>query len=122
MLPAYRWTVVSNVWSWPRAASAAPAEAPTRPLSTLRNERKHVIPIDYSEGRSPNCQCRAIRVTKPISFAANPDKQVAVSFEPEDLGKFMKVLESPATAEAMAFDGVKKETVKVFVLDKEFKV
>ena len=25
-------------------------------------------------------------------------------------------------ATAMAFDGVKKETVKVFVLDKEFKV
>ena len=34
---------------------------------------------------------------------------------------FMKVLDSPATAEAMAFDGVKRETVKVFVLDKEFK-
>ncbi|MBS0341312.1 MAG: hypothetical protein JSS56_12360 [Proteobacteria bacterium] len=65
---------------------------------------------------------RSQTVTKPISFATNPDKQVAVSFEPEDLGKFMKVLESPATAEAMAFDGVRKETVKVYVLDKEFKV
>ena len=29
---------------------------------------------------------------------------------------------SPETAEAMAFDGVKRETVKVFVLDKEFVV
>jgi hypothetical protein len=29
------------------------------------------------------------------------------------------VLESPATAEAMAFDGVRQETVKVYVLDRE---
>jgi hypothetical protein len=34
----------------------------------------------------------------------------------------MKAMASPATAEAMAFDGVKRETVKVFVLDKEFNV
>jgi hypothetical protein len=34
----------------------------------------------------------------------------------------MKMLDSPAMAEAMAFDGVKRETVKVFVLDKELKV
>ena len=65
---------------------------------------------------------RSQTVAKPISIAANPDKQVAVCFEPEDLGQFMKVLESPATAEAMAFDGVKKETVKIFVMDKEFRV
>jgi hypothetical protein len=29
-------------------------------------------------------------------------------------------LDSPATAEAMAFDGVKRDTFKIFVLDKEF--
>jgi hypothetical protein len=34
----------------------------------------------------------------------------------------MKIIDSPSTAEAMAFDGVKRETVKVFVLDKEFRV
>jgi hypothetical protein len=34
----------------------------------------------------------------------------------------MKILDSPATAEAMAFDGVKRETVKVFVLNKELKI
>ncbi len=31
-------------------------------------------------------------------------------------------MDSPETAEAMALDGVKRETVKVFVLDKEFVV
>jgi len=32
-----------------------------------------------------------------------------------------RVLEPPATAEAMASDGVERETVKVYVLDQEFK-
>jgi hypothetical protein len=34
----------------------------------------------------------------------------------------MKVLESPETAAAMATDGVLRDTVKVFVLDKELQV
>ena len=42
--------------------------------------------------------------------------------EPDDLDTFMTILDSPATAEAMAADGVQRETVKVFVLDKEFQV
>jgi hypothetical protein len=33
----------------------------------------------------------------------------------------MKVFNSPATAEAMAVDGVKRETVQMFVLDKSLK-
>jgi hypothetical protein len=31
-------------------------------------------------------------------------------------------MESPASAEAMASDGVKRETLKVYVLDKEMKL
>ena len=65
---------------------------------------------------------RSQTVTKPISFATIAGNQVAICAEPDNLDTFMQVLDSPATAEAMAFDGVKKETVKVFVLDKEFKV
>jgi hypothetical protein len=42
--------------------------------------------------------------------------------EPSDLGAYKKAMESPATPEAMAFDGVKRETVKTFILDKEVKV
>ncbi len=53
-------------------------------------------------------------------IATNENNEVALYAEPSDLAKYMEVLESPATAEAMAHDGVKKETVKVFVLDKEF--
>lgn len=53
-------------------------------------------------------------------LTTNENNEVALYAEPSDLGKYMEVLESPATAEAMAVDGVKKETVKVFVLDREF--
>ena len=54
-------------------------------------------------------------------FTTTQDNEVAIYVEPEDLAKFFEVLKSPATAEAMAFDGVKRETVKVYVLDKEFR-
>jgi hypothetical protein len=48
--------------------------------------------------------------------------QIAVCGETTDLDAYMKVFQSSATAEAMAFDGVKRETVKSFVLDKDLKV
>jgi len=35
------------------------------------------------------------------------------------LAKYLELMDSPETAEAMAQDGVKRETVKVYVLDKE---
>jgi uncharacterized protein (TIGR02246 family) len=53
-------------------------------------------------------------------FAATDDNEIAVYSEPADLEKYMEVLESPDTAEAMESDGVKQDTVKVYVLDKEF--
>jgi hypothetical protein len=36
--------------------------------------------------------------------------------------RIKRAMESPATAKAMDFDGVERETVKMFVLDKEVKV
>ena len=53
-------------------------------------------------------------------FATTEQNEIALYAEPTDLDRYFEILESPATAEAMAFDGVKRETVKVFVLDKEF--
>jgi hypothetical protein len=53
-------------------------------------------------------------------FAATGDNEVALYSEPDDLDKYMEVLESQDTVDAMALDGVKRDTVKVFVLDKEF--
>ncbi len=53
-------------------------------------------------------------------FSMNDDNEVVLYSRPSDLDKFMEVMESPDTEEAMAFDGVKRGTVKVFVLDKVF--
>ncbi len=54
-------------------------------------------------------------------YAITDGNHVAVYTEVEDKAKFLEVLESEATAEAMSVDGVKRDTVKVFVFDKEFK-
>jgi hypothetical protein len=62
---------------------------------------------------------KTMTVKKPIQFTTNGNNEVALCAEPEDLNKYMEILASPATADAMAYDGVKRETVKVFILDKE---
>ena len=59
--------------------------------------------------------------TKVHYYAINEDDTIAVYAEPEDLNTFMHVLQSEDTANAMVNDGVKRDTVKVFVLDGEFR-
>lgn len=54
-----------------------------------------------------------------LHFTVTNENEVALFIKAKDLDKFFAILESPAAAEAMAFDGVKRETVKVFVLDKK---
>ncbi len=53
-------------------------------------------------------------------FTVTGENRVVLYAEPDDVAKYMEVLESPATAAAMANDGVKAETVQVYVLDREF--
>ncbi len=65
---------------------------------------------------------RSMTVTKPVSFGTSEGNHVATCFEPSDLAAYMKMMGSPATAEAMDSDGILRDTVKVFVLDKELKV
>ena len=57
-----------------------------------------------------------------MEFGTTEGNRVAVCGETTNLDAYMKVFTSPATAEAMAFDGVKRETVEVFVLDKEVRI
>ncbi len=58
--------------------------------------------------------------TSHIGIAINEGNEIAVCFEPADVATAVEAIRSPATAEAMTVDGVKKETVKVYVFDKEF--
>lgn len=54
-----------------------------------------------------------------IYFAATSDNEVAILWEVANLDAFLTQLDSPETAEAMAYDGVDRDTVKVYLLDKE---
>ncbi len=55
-----------------------------------------------------------------IHFTATDENEIAIQFDVDDTDKYFELFEAPITAESMKFDGVKRETVKVFVLDKEF--
>ena len=54
-----------------------------------------------------------------VHFAATDDNEVAILWEIADMARFLEVLDSPETAEAMAVDGVNRDTVKIYLLDKE---
>ena len=58
-------------------------------------------------------------LASPILIGTTGDNEVALYEEVAYFDSFTKALESPETAEAMAHDGVRRETVKIFVLDKE---
>jgi hypothetical protein len=54
-----------------------------------------------------------------IHFTVTDENEVAILWEVTDVNTFLERLDAPGTAEAMAVDGVKQDTVKVFVLDKD---
>ena len=54
-----------------------------------------------------------------INFVATDDNEVAILWEIDNLETFLAQLDAPETAEAMAQDGVDRDSVKVYILDKE---
>ena len=77
--------------------------------------------VKWEEGfRTHGDLFRSQTVTGPIDIAVNDGNEVAVCFDAENLDKFMEIFNSPATAAAMTVDGVKRETAKLYVMDKEF--
>ena len=80
-------------------------------------------PARWEEGfRTHGDLFRRQTIDNPIGFSIIEGNQVACCFEPEDLDTYLEILDSPETAAAMEYDGVRRETVKVFVLDKELQV
>ena len=76
--------------------------------------------VRWEEGfRTRGDLMRSFTVNKLVAFATAEGNEVAVLSDPDDLDAFMTGMESEATAEAMEADGVKRETVKTFILDKE---
>jgi hypothetical protein len=79
-------------------------------------------PVKWEAGfRTHGDLFRSYALCAPVHYSM-AGNEVAVCFEPEDLDTFRQVIESQASVEAMAFDGVKPETVQMFVLDKEIKL
>ena len=60
------------------------------------------------------------QTVKNVDFSMSDNNRVVCMFEAEDLDTYMQVLRSDETAAAMAFDGVKRETVEIHVLDTVF--
>lgn len=56
----------------------------------------------------------------PVEIAINEGNEVAVGFDVSDMEAYMKLLETEGP-EAMGNDGVIRESVKIFVMDKEFR-
>jgi hypothetical protein len=79
-------------------------------------------PVKWEAGfRTHGDLFRSMKVRDAMHYAIKGN-EISVFSETENLDAFMEVMNSQATADAMAFDGVKRETVKVVVFDKEFKV
>ena len=55
-----------------------------------------------------------------VDIGTTDDNHVACVFQVNDPDAFFEIFNSPETAEAMANDGVKPETLKVFVVDGRF--
>ena len=60
-------------------------------------------------------------LTAPVAYTV-AGNEVAMVLETSNLDTLMKALGSQTTADAMAGDGVKKETVKIYALDKSVSV
>ena len=76
-------------------------------------------PVKWEEGFRTHGDLFKAQTVGRVDFAVDGDG-VVCCFDAGDLDTYLEVLDSDATAEAMATDGVIRETVKVFVLDKEF--
>lgn len=62
---------------------------------------------------------KRLTCVSPIHISIQEGNEVALFSDVENLDTYMKILETEGPA-AMANDGVIKETVKIFVMDKEF--
>ena len=56
-----------------------------------------------------------------IHYTITSNNDVVMYSETDDVDAYMKLVQSPATVQAMADDGVERDTVKVYLLNKELK-
>jgi len=58
-------------------------------------------------------------ISKPIHFTTNAEtNEICINGEPDDLEKYLELVQTPELAEAMEKNGVLRDTVKLYILDK----
>lgn len=59
-------------------------------------------------------------VTKTVHFTTNSETiEICINAEPDDLEHYLKMVQSPEVAEAMDKNGVLRDTIKFYILDKQ---
>jgi hypothetical protein len=104
-----------------------PALFPERQLQTKEKKMAKIIitaevedAANWEKGFRTHGDLFREQTIRAVDFAATGENEVALVFECDDLEKCLALMNSEATEEAMKFDGVKRDTVKQFVLDKKF--
>ena len=64
----------------------------------------------------------AYGISKPVSYGMAEDNYVVACMDIDDVEKALSALGSPETAAAMEGDGLLRDTVRVFVLEKQLQV
>ena len=92
-----------------------PADDAAGAAATIASASRRVKSIDTSNLAQSEPESAGAYRQRPFTSIAAPLGHAATT---QRADAYMKVFNSPATAEAMAGDGVKRETVQMFVLDK----
>jgi hypothetical protein len=79
-------------------------------------------PVKWESGfRSHSDLLKRGPMTTLIHYTITKNSDVVMYSETDSVDEYMKFLQSPEIVQAMTEDGVDRETLKVYALDKEFR-
>ncbi len=107
-----RWLIVRDIWN----TNSAPPQTHSVVVAARVNDA-----VRWEEGFRTHADLfKSYSTQSPVRFTVTKANEAAVLFSVTDMEKFQAAMASQATADAMKMDGVKRETVKEYVFDKEF--
>ena len=106
-----KWMIVRDIWN----TDSAPPQTHSVVVATQVNDA-----VKWEAAFRTHADLfKSQTAQSPVRFTVNKANEAAVLFNVTDLEKFQAGMASQATADAMKMDGVKRETVKQYVFDKE---
>jgi uncharacterized protein (TIGR02246 family) len=106
-----KWMIVRDIWN----TDSTPPQTRSVIVTARVNDA-----ATWEEGfRSHADLFKSQTAQSPVRYTVSKANEIAVMFNVTDLAKLQEVMASQATADAMKMDGVKRETVRQYVLDKE---